>query len=383
MEKTELRSELIERFFSVICAGLEIETDRPVIRDEELPELILIAKRQAVLPIFYHGIQRSCASKTATVAALRECANSLYRFVQQDQALKKIKTAFDSAGIPYLPLKGATLRSLYPEAWLRTCSDIDILIHAEDLQRAVAILADDAGFSSGKISDHDISLFDSSVHLELHYQLTGHDDPSMLKDVWRHSQKALFGCCYEMEPEFMIVYLLAHMSRHLKASGLGVRPFIDIYLLLNRTEYDEKRLREMCIDAGLLKFYEASKALVMAWFEGEPHTALTKTMEYYTLGGGVFGSAQTSVYAQKRKYDSNNIPVFNYCFRRAFLSREQMVKRFPELKSKPWLLPLRHAKRFLHGFMGKRKVIKAELETAQKQTQESIEFSKFLDELEL
>lgn len=374
---------MTERFFSVIRAGLEIDTISLVLEDEELSDLVALAKRQNVLPVFYHGLQQCCLSKNAIDTVKAGCNESIYRFVRQDETLRKIKEALDSEDIPYLPLKGAVLRPLYPQPWQRTSSDIDILVHTEDLQHAVDILTQNEGFSLGKETGHDVSLFDYGVHLELHFRLTEDSEAGILDDVWKHSRKVVSGSCHEMEPDYLVLYLLAHMSRHFKATGLGVRPILDVYLLLQKTECNEKRLLELCCEAHLQKFYEAIKMLIQVWFEGREHTPLTRTLEKYVLGGGVFGSSQTAVFARKRALGSNKKPAWNYYIRRMFLPREEMRKRFPELKTKPWMLPLCYGKRVLCGLTNKRRAVKAEFRTAQEKKEESIEFSELLDNLEL
>lgn len=40
----------------------------------------------------------------------------------------QICSVLEQAQIPFLPLKGSILRDYYPEAWMRTSCDIDILV---------------------------------------------------------------------------------------------------------------------------------------------------------------------------------------------------------------------------------------------------------------
>lgn len=44
---------------------------------------------------------------------------------------KKIFTLFDENQIDYIPLKGSVVKNFYPEAWMRTSSDSDILIRPD------------------------------------------------------------------------------------------------------------------------------------------------------------------------------------------------------------------------------------------------------------
>ena len=66
---------------------------------------------------------------------------SVYRHEQMRYAFEEICGIFDEANIPYIPLKGSVIRPYYPEESMRTSCDIDILIHEEDLERAISCLA--------------------------------------------------------------------------------------------------------------------------------------------------------------------------------------------------------------------------------------------------
>mgnify|MGYP000152239857 CR=1 FL=1 len=71
---------------------------------------------------------------------------ALYRYMNQDYALQEIGEVFTEKQIPFLPLKGSVLREEYPEPWLRTSGDIDILVHEQDVKRASQVLMETCGF---------------------------------------------------------------------------------------------------------------------------------------------------------------------------------------------------------------------------------------------
>ena len=71
-----------------------------------------------------------------------------------------------------MPLKGSVLRASYPQDWMRTSCDIDILVHREDLERAVELLVEKKQYRREVTNLCDVSLYaPSGVHLELHYDL--------------------------------------------------------------------------------------------------------------------------------------------------------------------------------------------------------------------
>ena len=116
---------------------------------------------------------------------------ALYRFEKSNYEFNEIVKLFEEKQIRFIPLKGAILRELYPEQWMRTSCDIDILIEKEHFCRATQYLVD-AGLKKGIESPHDISFITASgVHIELHHSLIDDDRISnidcILSKVWENS----------------------------------------------------------------------------------------------------------------------------------------------------------------------------------------------------
>ena len=66
---------------------------------------------------------------------------AVFRYKGMEFAISEIKDALCEAKIPHIPLKGSVLRYEYPEPWMRTSCDIDILVKRTDIDRACEILA--------------------------------------------------------------------------------------------------------------------------------------------------------------------------------------------------------------------------------------------------
>ena len=96
---------------------------------------------------------------------------SVFRYEKQRYEYERIKNALAESKIKFMPLKGSVIRNMYPEPWMRTSCDIDILVEKSSLDAAKkAVQA--IGFEYKGMGSHDISLFSASgVHLELHYSL--------------------------------------------------------------------------------------------------------------------------------------------------------------------------------------------------------------------
>ena len=139
---------------------------------------------------------------------------AVYRLGQIENELDAIKDIFNKHKIPHMLLKGAVIRRLYPEAWMRTSCDIDILVKPSDLNKAVDALKADRGYTCELIGELDAQLFAADgTHTELHFGLLDHGSQDaervILDKVWETSVSP-FGYTYVMSDEMMYCYHISH-----------------------------------------------------------------------------------------------------------------------------------------------------------------------------
>ena len=66
---------------------------------------------------------------------------AVYRYERIEYEQKRITEIFENSKIDFLLLKGAEMRKYYPEPWMRTSCDIDVLIHPNDIEKAISVLS--------------------------------------------------------------------------------------------------------------------------------------------------------------------------------------------------------------------------------------------------
>lgn len=100
----------------------------------------------------------------------------MYRYKTINCELEQIGKTLEKANIPFILLKGSVIRKYYPESWMRTSCDIDILVNELDLNSAIRLLCDSLRYTSGEKTSHDIKMYSESVlYLELHYSIIESD----------------------------------------------------------------------------------------------------------------------------------------------------------------------------------------------------------------
>lgn len=336
-----------EILFPVIRAGMNLESPDLQIADQDFSILYKIGKKQSLIPIIRTGLKQ-CGYVSDTEKYLeQEYMKSMYQFVQHDQALKELGEVFEKCGIEYLPLKGSVLRDLYPEPWMRTSVDIDILIHEEDLEKAIEEIEKATSFCFLKRNYHDVSMTNDKVHFELHFSIKENMDniDRLLSEVWSYAYKNEDSYLFRMTPEYQIFHTIAHMYYHMCSGGLGIRPFIDLWLLRNKTAYDEKTVRSMCSDCGILTFYEKSCDLSDSWFSRKDYSEDSELLETYCLNGGVFDFGEDTGAVKGRDHSK-----ISYIGKRIIANRSMLEEEYPELKSKSYLAPYYQVKRWTRLF---------------------------------
>lgn len=351
------------------------------ITDDECEELVAFGQKQSILPVIYAGLKKIELPKELLKSVDAARNRDLRKFVLQNDALQKIETALNEEQIPYIPLKGSVLRNLYPASEMRTSCDIDVLVHEEDIDKAVTTIEQTTDFTMRKSNYHDISMVNQDVHLELHFSILENMEniDKLLSQVWDYAVPDK-GSRYKLTPEFQIFHVIAHMSYHMVHGGLGIRPFLDLWLLKTKTECDEETVRQMCSDCSILTFYEKCCDLVNAWMSGEPVPEDLTTLEEYAMNGGVFGSKDNALASKQRENRG-----FSYFLHRVFMSRELLETEYPKLKNRPYLLPACQVKRWMRLVNPqKRKQIRKEISSVRAMKAETIDsFDKLLVSLGL
>lgn len=151
---------------------------------------------------------------------LREKLIAAYRDTQRTSFYEKVSIILNQNGISYVPMKGIIISPLYPESWMRTSCDLDILVHKEDLKRASDIFIVN-GFIPAKIMNHhDISLFQDKNHLELHFSICENNEQldKLLKDVWDYTDK-VGEYAFRENNEYFAFHHIAHMASHFLRGG--------------------------------------------------------------------------------------------------------------------------------------------------------------------
>ena len=275
---------------------------------------------------------------------------AVYRTEGFAYELSRISQVLEDEKIPFILLKGSVIRDIYPQSWMRTSCDMDVLVHYEDMDRAVAALERENQYTLVCRSGHDVSLrAPGGWTLELHFDLieeegvTARAAEEILDNVWQRAVPRREGSfCQVLSDEMEYFYHIAHMLKHFELGGCGVRPFIDLYLL-NKMSCSAEKRQALLQQGGILQFARGVSRLSEVWMEDGKHDELTRELEEFILQGGVFGNSQNRVSVMQQQTGGR----LSYLRSRLFLPMSVLREKFPVLKKYPCLAPVCQVVRWL------------------------------------
>ena len=234
----------IQMLFSLLRSAIKgtglNEAEQENYSREMLPMLLKIAEKHDVKHLVAYALKKNGLLTADDAKVEKSIFKAAYRYEQLKYELDNLCDVLEKANIPFIPLKGSVIRRYYPEPWMRTSCDIDILIHEDDLEKATSVMIENYGYSFHMKCQHDISFFSpSGVHLELHFALIESDrvneSSAILNSVWNNAivhKDTEYWC--EMPDDMFYFYHIAHMAKHFRHGGCGIRAFLCNINKMNR-----------------------------------------------------------------------------------------------------------------------------------------------------
>ena len=327
-------------------------------------EALELGKRHQILPLMCYGALLSAGAVAADV--LSKLKERLYKSIivdeQQKYLLSQIKEAFQNNNIDFVVLKGAELKKLYPKSEMRLMGDIDILIRTSQygaIKRVMTFL----GFREGIESNHEYQWIKDGFLVELHKCLIpsyNEDYYSYYKDGWG-VVKPKGGTEYDFSPEDKLVYVFTHLAKHYRDGGIGLRQFIDIYMICKA--YPDRNLEDIEEKLKTLRLYDFYKNVIKTlktWFEGKESDEKTDFITNKVFGSNSFETSEEKLIATAVKDNKNGLLILRAkkIFQKTFLPYGDMCKKYLILKKVPIFLPAMWIVRFWGALFFRRKNIK-------------------------
>lgn len=340
MQKEQVLFALLR---NIVCGQPVSEDTKAACTTEMLEHVYALASRHDLAHLVAQAANKLELPQSEFLKKCDQSAKqAIFRYLRLSNAYEQICGTLEKAEIPFIPLKGSVLRDFYPEPWMRTSCDIDILVKAEHLESAIASIKEELQYADGPKGDHDVSLFSAAgIRLELHYDTLAENSAinesyAVLSRIWETAipkQPGMYQC--ELTDAMFYFYHIAHMAKHFQIGGCGIRPFLDLWILNHRVQCDVQARRQLLAQGGLLAFAEAAEKLSETWFSGAPMDSMTDQLARYILSGGVYGTMENNVAMQQQKQGGK----LQYALSKIILPYETIKFHYPVLQKHKWLTP--------------------------------------------
>ena len=369
-----LSNNMIYGLYTCRLLSSVLNNTEPVVMPEgmTIEGLYAYQKEQDVTNMAYVALQKLGFNADALKEFQDDYKLNVLREARFELGGQQVFEALEKAEIPFLPLKGAILKNLYPNPALRTFTDIDIYVGSE-LERAEKVLFELGYEKTGDDEHNDVGYTKKpSLHIELHkdlfpddYDFEGYfDEPfkhTDLKDGYKYYR------LYRKDDFF--IHVLCHLYKHFTFGGCGLRQYLDIYVMLKKMDLKFEYIRSELGSFGMEGFLDTTLKLTAFFFDGEKPTDELIEIAEFVFNNATFGNADNRLvldydkdHGEKRTLWGN----IKYFMERWQLNYSQMKQRYKILKYLPFLLPFCWIHRLFAALLFRRDTIKASFDDVEK-----------------
>lgn len=287
-----------------------------------------------------------------------EQAKGIFVDMKQQAEIAVFFAELDKEKLPYMPLKGYFLKQRYPSPDMRYMCDLDVLIRMERHAEYEEILKR-LGYTFLTESPHELVYQKPPLmNVELHKSIVPDYETeyyAYYQDGWSFARSCPDSSCFVLGEEDFFIFLIIHLAKHYRHEGIGIRHFIDIYLLQSQLgeNFDHNYFQKQLSELRMTEFYQSVCELLAVWFEHAPATEKTEMMTRYIIQSGTNGELQTrnahlNFYEQETG-QSQKMIILKKNLRLMFPTLKQLKKSFPVLEKYPFLYPVLSIYRLFRG----------------------------------
>lgn len=316
--------------------------------DFDISKIVEVARFHQMSPMIYYGaLNCKISNENPTIKKL---ATDTFAFsiVSEMQliALNNICAVFEQNKIDYMLLKGAQLKGLYKKPEMRTMADIDILIKINQYNDIMPLMVG-LGFVKKCQSNHEYVWINGKITVELHTKLIpsyNQDYYGYFGEGWQKANKQPDSSSYKMCAEDEFIFIFAHLAKHYRDAGIGLKNFVDIYLYINNIKFDEQYVSNELKRLKLDVFYQNVVKTLKTWFDNEEETEVARAITQKVFSGGVYGGREERVLSDALKKTKSKKSTTAFKIKKLlfmiFSPYANMCKKYPKLKKAPFLLPV-------------------------------------------
>jgi len=216
------------------------------LKEVDWKELYAIAKKQALLGVLFHGIQRLPKELAPEQKLLMQWMVMAEQIRKQNirlfQDSVKVCQNFENEGFANCILKGQGNALLYPDPYMRTPGDIDIYLSGG--RRKIMKYVDQV-CPNQVMRYHHVDFPVMKTAIEVHFTPSYMFCPIYNQRMQKWFEEVMgeqcnhrvslpdgYGEIHVPHVSFNVIYILSHLYRHIFTEGIGLRQLLDYYFVL-------------------------------------------------------------------------------------------------------------------------------------------------------
>lgn len=228
------------------------------LKEVDWKELYAIAKKQALLGVLFHGIQRLPKELAPEQKLLMQWMVMAEMIRKQNirlfQDSVKVCQNFENEGFANCILKGQGNASLYPDPYMRTPGDIDIYLSGG--RRKIMKYVDQV-CPNQVMRYHHVDFPVMKTAIEVHFTPSYMSFPIHNSRMQKWFEKVMgeqcnhrvslpdgYGEIHVPQVSFNVIYILSHLYLHIFTEGIGLRQLLDYYFVLVKWHTDLTNLTD-------------------------------------------------------------------------------------------------------------------------------------------
>ena len=327
----------------------------------------MLAQQHKVENIIYLPLKELNIQDEKIMPLFEELYNhAIINDATQQYYLEVVTDELEAQRIRHCIMKGPVVKKLYPSSDMRQSGDLDIFVDDENTEKVREIMEslDFETENFNKTNSHDEYKIDQNVIIEIHRSLISN------KCEWQSECQKITdrlvladGCQYryDMTKEDYYLYMIGHMAKHMKYTGMGIKMVLDVWVYLNAyiSILDWDKLNGFLDDCKLLEFEKNIKRLCDYWFNGKEADAIISKLSDYIVLSGNFGTEEQFLAGEMARnsagMDNKTVSKLIYYAKIFFFPYKKMCERYTILKKVPVLLPFFWLHRAFTAFFDKEK----------------------------
>ena len=252
-----LKQQKIFFDFLRFCIGSAKEIPGSL-KEVDWKELYAIAKKQALLSVLFHGIQRLPKELAPEQKLLMQWMVMAEMIRKQNiklfQDSVKVCQNFENEGFANCILKGQGNALLYPDLYMRTPGDIDIYLSGG---RKKIMKYVDRVCPNQVMRYHHMDFPVIKTAIEVHFTPSYMFYPIHNRRMQKWFEEVMgeqcnhrvslpdgYGEIHVPQVSFNVIYILSHLYRHIFTEGIGLRQLLDYYFVLVKWHTDLTNLTD-------------------------------------------------------------------------------------------------------------------------------------------